>query len=569
MESGIFLITKEIERVDNNEKLSPAQKEEAITKITKRYEKGLKDYDRMLTQYGTVDALAMAGRYAQTAGKAVVGVVTLETLFLSVEKMWGALSHILSSHHDVHEAISTAGGAKPVPSETTALHHPETTTGAGPETHTPAATHETPAPTQETPPATPPEAIQLTAPVATEPAHIATPPPPTMEPTPPSAPSVVASDLHESSITFNHGKGGIQGILDLKAQIRHDYPDISKAPQSVQDFMHTDATKEAIRLGLFDPSAADGKESALIGEGSVLKLDVHGNISLHDTLTGKDNILVHGDTSQVEHYGGKMFHSGHPGGTEKIPETPTERNYTPVRNFTPVRDYTPIESTSPAPESAYTGESPPAPKAPILPLENATPESAPAPKPTTIEEARSSVLDAYGQPKVEAVISANRGAYGGNIPYGTTSGAYGTNLGGPGEIREHAQHFFPGLSGNQNLILNTHPEFAHNPFNLTGPRLMEVYEIHQRNLNQVFSYHDHGIEAWNDMKDLKVSNLIKTKDPDPGDRLTGYVQKLYNLTKQLRPEGGVIRKPETTEHYIARALQWLAKNKKLNQLKVE
>ena len=94
--------------------------------------------------------------------------------------------------------------------------------------------------------------------------------------TPEHTPALTSEIFHNEGITFDHGKGGIQGILDLKAQIKSQYLDISKAPQSVQDFMNTDATKEAIKLGLYDPNNTN--ESALIREGLVLKFDEHGNL---------------------------------------------------------------------------------------------------------------------------------------------------------------------------------------------------------------------------------------------------------------------------------------------------
>ena len=65
--------------------------------------------------YGTVDELAMAARYAKAAGNAVVWATTVETIALSVEKLWGNLAHMLS-HEDSHKAVGTI--AK------TAMHKP-------------------------------------------------------------------------------------------------------------------------------------------------------------------------------------------------------------------------------------------------------------------------------------------------------------------------------------------------------------------------------------------------------------------------------------------------------------
>jgi len=96
LEFDINRINNSLEKIHSDPKLSLAEKEEKERKLIKKQEKKLVDYDRILTQYGIVDELAIAGRYAQTVGKAVVTVMTVETLVLSVERMWGILSHAFS-----------------------------------------------------------------------------------------------------------------------------------------------------------------------------------------------------------------------------------------------------------------------------------------------------------------------------------------------------------------------------------------------------------------------------------------------------------------------------------------
>jgi hypothetical protein len=95
----------------------------------------------------------MAGRYAQTLGKAVVTAVTVETLILSVEKLFGALSHVLSSS-DAHDVVTS---------------HPATTSTTPkftPDTSHPSTTNPTPEPTAtQTPTGTPrPEATATATP---------------------------------------------------------------------------------------------------------------------------------------------------------------------------------------------------------------------------------------------------------------------------------------------------------------------------------------------------------------------------------------------------------------------
>ncbi|MCC7160265.1 hypothetical protein IT399_00850 [Candidatus Nomurabacteria bacterium] len=116
----------------------------------------------------------------------------------------------------------------------------------------------------------------------------------------------VAEVFKEESITFNKGSGGIQGIIDLRSQIKNHYKgDYSGAPQSVQEFMkEKNVMNLAKKLGFFDPDRRDGKESALIQEGSVLKFDEKGNL-----LFGKPD--ANGNVPVLEKYHGKMFDSDH------------------------------------------------------------------------------------------------------------------------------------------------------------------------------------------------------------------------------------------------------------------
>ena len=127
-----------------------------------------------------------------------------------------------------------------------------------------------------------------------------------------------------TSVTIDHGHGAIRGIEDLQKSLNKQYPNITKAPQNIQDFVHTDATKEAIKLGLYNPNTTE--ESAKIITGSTLGFDEHGNLILHEAIANKDAILIHGDTAQVDQYHDAMFHSEH----HDIPHiTQTETNTYP------------------------------------------------------------------------------------------------------------------------------------------------------------------------------------------------------------------------------------------------
>ena len=291
LEDAIARLNNSIIKIEKNPKLSQEEKELKIEKLITKQKKSLEDYDRIITQYGTVDALAMAGRYAQTAGKAVVAVVTVETLVLSAEKLFGTMSSIYHHFHDAKTAI-TSGAS--VPKEKIARPNSPKNIQTKIEEH----------PGKIIP--------SSSAPAASE------------------APKITNNFTNEG-IKFERGKGGVQGILDLKKQIAAQYNgDYSKAPESVRDFMNTDATKEAIRLGLFDPSNPNGKESALITAGSVLKFDEQGNL-----LFGEPD--ADGKVPVLEKYQGKMFDSDGSAKVSKISTRPTlvDEPKTPASPETP------------------------------------------------------------------------------------------------------------------------------------------------------------------------------------------------------------------------------------------
>lgn len=101
IERSIQKLNESISKIEANNTLSPEDKENAKTLLLKKEEKNLRDYDRLITRYGTVDALALAGRYVNTAGKAVVGALTVETIVLSVDKLFGSLAEVGSHSSEV------------------------------------------------------------------------------------------------------------------------------------------------------------------------------------------------------------------------------------------------------------------------------------------------------------------------------------------------------------------------------------------------------------------------------------------------------------------------------------
>lgn len=343
-------------------------------------------------------------------------------------------------------------------------------------------TPETP-PTQGTTPA-PIDSLNLKTPATTD--------------TPPVIEDVPVNTFHEVSTSFENGEGGIQGVLDLQKQIRDQYPDISKAPQSVQDFMNTDATKKAIELGFYDPNNIN--ESALIQEGSILKFDEHGNL---------------------------LF--GKPDASGNIPEL--NKSQFEMRDTDK-----PVATPEPTPPSA-------------------TPEPITPARPTA--EELKAILEAKYSKNTPLFNNDERPSYDKNI--GTVTSP---------KIQEVSPAQIPNAETAR--ILQSHPEFAiNNPYVLSTQQLVETYNVHSQNIRYLLpkdtaeSWHNIGrLEAKNLLVGTKIGGLEDTMNP-----IVSYAQRLQ-AESGLRPQGGLLVREETFEHYEARALQRIASEGNLEKMRL-
>ncbi len=112
-----------------------------------------------------------------------------------------------------------------------------------------------------------------------------------------------ADNAPVAETTFTGGKGGLQGWIDFKADLKAKFPDTSKLPQEIQDMLKASSKEDVIAqakaFGFYDPGAA--AESAEIVEGSTLRYE-NGKIIFHDARTGLD----------VDKYDGPKFDSDKP-----------------------------------------------------------------------------------------------------------------------------------------------------------------------------------------------------------------------------------------------------------------
>jgi hypothetical protein len=434
------------------------------------------------------------------------------------------------------------------------------------------------------------------------------------EPTTVSAPSSVVNNFHGESITFSHGKGGIQGILDLKNQMRLQYHnDFSKAPQSVQDFMNeTNVIKQAIKLGLYDPNSPN--ESAFIQEGSVLKFDEQGNL-----LFGKPD--ASGKIPILEKYSGKMFDSDNSGVIRhEIPQSPTSEPSpstilepsAPEETHRLDLDEPKTDSTS-TPEPEVTPESTPSPQLDTVldeeveelkklteELKKQYPEL--APKSNTEEELRERIerlYDTASKPEksvdADQIVhgSGHERAHGGRgKAYGTNMGnAYGTNrLGHRGPVYVYdgseknlpwwrwfsggtLRHDVPGFSEEQNAFLDHHPEFAENPFHLSEERMAQVYKAYKISQENIDIRLQNTVEwspnDWGKIGNLKASSIMDNNEISYKTPSLLRFQTYLRYLKQysgLEPKHGFLGAgAEKAEHYNIRALQKIAAEGRLDR----
>lgn len=112
VELSVKGIEKKIKKIETDEKLSSKEKKLQQEKIINKYSKHLNDLDAMVSQYGTVDGLAMGAKYTKTAAKAAVGAMMVETAGLAIHKLWESLPNIMSTTEASAADLETAEGGK-------------------------------------------------------------------------------------------------------------------------------------------------------------------------------------------------------------------------------------------------------------------------------------------------------------------------------------------------------------------------------------------------------------------------------------------------------------------------
>ncbi len=126
----------------------------------------------------------------------------------------------------------------------------------------------------------------------------------------------------------------------------------------------------------------------------------------------------------------------------------------------------------------------------------------------------------------------------------------------PGQVQD-----FSNLTAEEkNMILLSHPEFASDQYGLGTEKLLQVYEANQKDLSFLFG--NNSTNVWEHLKNVPAKEVIdQTVGNDATVRMAKYLRVLANFSR-IEPEATLTR-TESTEQYVARALQKLASEEKL------
>lgn len=92
IERSVKRLERKVAKIDGNEKLSVEKRNAQRDRLFNRFERRLRDYDRVVSQFGTVDALAMGLRYAEMTGKAAT---YAPAIFISLDKAFGVIEGVI------------------------------------------------------------------------------------------------------------------------------------------------------------------------------------------------------------------------------------------------------------------------------------------------------------------------------------------------------------------------------------------------------------------------------------------------------------------------------------------
>lgn len=552
LESGLFLLNKNIEKIEKNQKFSPEQKEVEKEKLITKQKKNLEDYDRIITQYGTVDMASMVLRYTQTAGKATVAVLQVETLFIGADKICETMSNFYHHFHDAGKVFTfnvsdPRAFSRPMP------HNVEPM---------PAKLSTAQIPVNE----------------------------PLTEPGPTVSPDAIVHQgqgIEHPLIRQIENNSKLAQELGFKGEVNDKI--------ALHKFAQGEAHRVAIKMGYV---GKDGQELRITEANRVafeLKTE-NGQPIVIEKINGK---IIYTYDSEKEYEFGKN------------PNNPYEKEVTATHPKLVHQEIKPVPTETPPTEEEILkrkiGE--------IIDNENkgiekqiqTDEEGEQIEKNIDTETEKTNTADSFekkpglGYQEVRTGTTYSVGSkvgVGMEVPVGSEIGV-GSKVGVNSEIsvgsrmstgnsygnqieiggdRYHldsqgqyhdwlGKQYFPEISPEENAILQHHPEFADNPFNLSGEKLIQAYEIHESNISHIFPKDTRDV--WDAVSRGPTKEMLSTKETEAEEGLSPFISYLHKLKEitGLKPKGGIIFRNETNGEYVTRALQKATSLGKLEELK--
>jgi hypothetical protein len=113
IERSVEKLNRKLTEIEADKNKSAEDKEREKAMLLRRWDRNLRDYDRIIDRYGKIDELAMIGRYAQAVGKGLMYGSGLAALGVALDKLWENLSQVLSDT-DARDTVRPAALPKVV-----------------------------------------------------------------------------------------------------------------------------------------------------------------------------------------------------------------------------------------------------------------------------------------------------------------------------------------------------------------------------------------------------------------------------------------------------------------------
>lgn len=327
----------------------------------------------------------------------------------------------------------------------------------------------------------------------------------------------------------DHGQGAISTLRELQHNLKTEYPDLSKAPESVKHILNTDAHKLAQEYGMYKPG--NDAESAFLKSGDKFTVDETGNVKFGN------NLLEKGNEIKVDHaYEGKMFDSDHSGEVHESLKIPEQVD--PVTGK-PLHEIIQNQGEQINPENGQYYQD--------YINHQVNPENG------------NLANGADGQP-----INPEDGQY-----YHDYKNSTSDNL-DKHNIDEHQNGNTEKGVDTSHTNNETHQQTNTPVHELSNKELRQIHRIQNHNIDKIYP-NEYDDRIWHTARHMNANELYNFKPNDIADEykpLYNYLHKLNEVTGIKPFSGDILHAPETNEQFINEAIKTAAKMNKLNEVKL-